>query len=132
MKRFAFLMIVVSAIFFFITACSSTEYMVRYSDEKRAPLDSLTKVSFIYGPELPIIPENTELVAVMQTNTNSDCKVDDAVAALENAARELGADLVFVKKYENKIVSRGFYAGGIYVSRMEECQVLTADLLATK
>lgn len=130
MKPIAVLMMAVAAILF--SACSSNEFLVMDSAKKRAPLDPQTQVRFIYAPEIPVIPENTEFIAVMNTNVNSDCNMDDAVRALESAAREVGADLVFVKKYEDQTVSRGVYLGKVYMSHTETCSVLTADLLKTK
>lgn len=125
MKRFPFF-VVVLAVLAFLTACSSRAYLVMNSATKRKPLEENVEVRFIYAPEVPIIPENTELVAVMMTNSEVNCSLKSGVAALERTAREIGADLVFVKENKTGYATRGL------TNQVVECRVLTADFYATK
>lgn len=130
--KYAFYLILAAALLGLFSACSSKEFLVMNSTEKRTPLDSNAVVNFIYGPEIPIIPENAELVAVMQTNTNTNCSLESDIEALRNTAREIGADLVFIKKNEGIRITRQTFVGSVVTTSTYDCQVLTADLLATK
>lgn len=130
--RKAILLLAALIAFALFTACSSTEFLVLNDHKKRTPLDTISQVRFIYAPATPVIPENVELVGVMMSNTGTDCSAEEAVGAIAKTAKDLGADLVFVKEFKDVLVDKGYYNGTTYMSNIVHCQVLTADLLATK
>ena len=70
---FVFLFAVtVSAVF---TGCASKNphQIVRESVEPRPPLDSLAAVKIVYARDVPVLPENLELVATMAGASEGAC-----------------------------------------------------------
>lgn len=86
-----------------IVVISSIPYTtVRESFDYRAPLDSNASVTIIYAREVPVLPENLELVATMGGVNEEACiaAYEDDFWNDENIrawARELGASVAYVK-----------------------------------
>lgn len=98
---FVFLFAVtVSAVF---TGCASKNphQIVRESVEPRPPLDSLAAVKIVYARDVPVLPENLELVATMAGASEGACIAGyatfDEAERFKKWARELGANYVYVK-----------------------------------
>ena len=106
----------------------SNAMLVVNSNRSSLPKDA--PVAFIFAPEIPIIPETSEHVATLETNMATECTSDEIVPFLERRARELGANLVFVKSVENKIYVQSHYMGTVVMTTTKNCQVFTVDFLA--
>lgn len=78
-------------------------HMVRESIENRPPLDSLAPVKVVLAIDVPVLPENLELVATMAGANDGICIARFGTIDVQTAemfkkwARELGANYVYVK-----------------------------------
>lgn len=113
----------------FLLGCgASNAKLVVETNKSSLPED--TPVAFIFAPEIPIIPETSELVATMETNMSTQCTSDQIVPFLERRARELGANLVFVKSVQNKVLVQTHYMGAVVMTTTKNCQEFIVDFLA--
>ena len=75
---------------------------VRESLEERPPLSYTEPVTIVYASEVPVLPENLELVATMGGLVEEACVVGYRIGEWElgfweRKARKLGANVVYVK-----------------------------------
>ena len=74
---------------------------VRESLDERPPLSYTEPVTIVYASEVPVLPENLELVATMGGLVEDACIVgyhpNEWTYGLEREARKLGANVVYVK-----------------------------------
>lgn len=86
----------------YLAGCFTPYNTVRESFDYRAPLDSTAAVTIIYAREVPVLPENLELVATIGGVNDESCVSgyypdEWTEGRLEKWARELGANVVYVQ-----------------------------------
>lgn len=91
-----------------LVGCGTKMNLVKFAI--RDPLPSDAPVGFVYAPITPVVPESAEHIATMRTKIAVRCFAP--IHTLEVRARELGANMVFVKSMQ---------------SRGEVCRVLLVD-----
>jgi len=113
--RKKFLFILFALLLCSLAGCGSKMNLVKFVI--RDPLPSETPVGFIYAPITPVVPESAEHIATMRTKIAVRCFAP--IHTLEVRARELGANLVFVKSMQGNgdvcrvlLVDFYAYAGG--------------------
>lgn len=94
-----------------LVGCGTKMNLVKFAI--RDPLPPEAPVGFVYAPITPVVPESAEHIATMRTKIAARCFTP--IRTLEVRARELGANLVFVKTMQ---------------SRGEVCRVLLVDFYA--
>lgn len=85
-----------------LAGCFTPYNTVRESFDYRAPLDSNATVTIIYASQVPVLPENLELVATIGGVNDESCVSgyypdEWTEGRLEKWARELGANVVYVQ-----------------------------------
>lgn len=124
-------LLAISAVIFtsvLFTACGSNNNLIRESYEKRKPLSEEDKLRVAIANEIPVIPENAVPIATIVTDPESQCSVDDALRYLTMKARELGANFLYVKAVEDRIVVHHY---GFFMSS-KRCKALYADFMEVK
>lgn len=111
------------------TGCASSSANIVFDDTtKRTPLKPEDKLSIAFADDIPVIPENAVSIATVRTDPEAQCTVQAAMGFLTNKARELGANLLYIKKGEMKLVA---FSTGVYTT-VRQCQVVYADFLEMK
>ncbi|MCF0222515.1 MAG: hypothetical protein HUK19_09495 [Fibrobacter sp.] len=125
--RFLFFAFLAVAMLF--SGCASSSSNIVFDDvTKRKPLAPEDKLNIAFATDLPFVPENSVSIATVRTDPEAQCSAEDAMGFLKKKARQLGANLLYVKKVETHYI---FYYLG-FVSMTRECQVLYADFLEMK
>lgn len=109
-----------------LSACSGG-IAVLESPKMVTPLDPSAEVSFVVGAEMPVIPENSRYIGTIETSAESGCTVASLLTVLENRAREVGANFVFIKTVGKVNVVRGYM-----VYTVHTCLSVVADLMYTE
>jgi len=129
MKSSAIILALCSVAVLLFTGCASSSANIVFDDNtKRAPLSENDKLSIAFATDIPVIPENATSIATVRTDPEAQCSGEAAMNFLTSKARQLGANLLYVKKVEIRYIA---YTIG-FVTTTKRCQVLYADFLDMK
>ena len=102
-----------------LTGCTARYNIARESFKDRPPLDSKTPVTIIYASEVPVLPQNLELVATMGDIYHQECFLDYIPSSykwtkerLTEWARKFGASVIYVKCIERSVEFLAKKSGG--------------------
>lgn len=109
------------------SACATSK-VVGGGDAKKAPLDSLSVVSFVNAKEIPVVPDDAVYKGTIETDADHACSTESNIGLLENRAREVGGNLVFVKEITEYDDTGVIAAGGAVVTSMRKCIRMIADV----
>jgi len=126
MKKFKMKLLLAMVALLFM-GCGSNAYLVMDKLKTREPLKPDAKVAFLFATNVPLVPEKAEHVATMENNMETHCSADEAMPFFEEKARELGANVVFVKSYERRILVHTYYTGVTAMTTTKNCEVLLVD-----
>lgn len=108
---------------FALAACSSAPYMLLNAPAKPTPLDSNAFVLVVNATEIPVIPQENTYLGTVETSGSGNC-VENSADELKNAARSVGANLVYIK---DVFVPSSRFSSGLIES--VQCKRARADLL---
>lgn len=133
MKYLAFLAL---AFTFFLCACSSkVPYTLVNTPINPEPLDSSMQVVVVKASSVPVMPLEYKYLGTVETNANLGCSAGGTIDQLREKARDLGANVVYVKKIDEKTVYASTYAGGgllwavVLYPLNQKCLTLLADFI---
>lgn len=112
----------------FLTACTSGNYLIYDSNEKRAPIPENEKIEVAFANEIPVIPENSVSIATVKTDPELNCSVESAMDFLTKKSREIGANFLYIKGIETYFVSRYY----VFFYTITKCNIVYADFLEKK
>ncbi|SHJ47378.1 hypothetical protein [Fibrobacter sp. UWP2] len=127
MKRAALIFVVLTSLM--LAGCGSSANLVMITYDHFEPLSKEDKLLIVDATVVPVTPTNSVPIATITTNPETQCSVEAAMDFLVVKARELGANVLFVKKLQNMTVYRSY---GVYGGTMKKCEAFVADFLYVK
>ena len=110
-----------------LAACGSNANLVMNDVKKRDPLPMDAEVIWLKGAMVPVVPENAEFVATIENNMDTQCTLDDIVPFYNERAREIGANLIFVKQNVKKKHIKSTYSGNMVIMHSIVCDAVLVD-----
>lgn len=111
---------------FFLCACgSSVPYTLANTPKNPEPLDPSVPVVVVNGSSVPVLPFEYKYLGTIETEAAVGCSTDGTVEQLRKMARDVGANVVYVKKIDQDIAI--VYTGVVMMS--SRCLTLLADFI---
>lgn len=110
---------------FLLAACSSVPYTMTGTPKNPKPLDPSVQVVVVNAKSVPVLPFEYTYLGTIETEASVGCSTGGTVEQLRQMARELGANLVYVKKIDTGIAF--VYTGIVMMS--SQCLTLLADFI---
>ena len=128
MVRWSFRLMFVLALA--LAGCGSNANLVLNDMRQRDPLPENAEVIWLYGALVPIVPADAEFVATIENNMDTHCHAEDIAPFYNKRARELGANLIFVKRDVKKEHVVSTYMGTAVVMHTIICDDILVDFYA--
>lgn len=110
----------------FLCACaSSVPYTLAGTPKDPKPLDPSVPVVVVNASSVPVLPFEYTYLGTIETEASVGCSTGGTVEQLRKMGRELGANVVYVKKVDTGIAF--VYTGVVMMS--SRCLTLLADFI---
>lgn len=120
-----FTLSILALLMFLLTSCASVPYTMTGTPKNPKPLDPSVEVVVVNAKSVPVLPFEYTYLGTIETEASVGCSTGGTVEQLRQMARELGANLVYVKKVDTGIAF--VYTGIVMMS--SQCLTLLADFI---
>lgn len=110
-----------------LSACATSK-VVGGGVADNAPLDSLSVVAFVNARDIPVVPDDAVYKGTIETDADHACQTAANVALLEDRARKVGGNLLFVKEITQYNDPTVIAAAGVVVTSNRTCIRMIADV----
>lgn len=123
--RFAAIFSIVTMLLFF-ASCSRVPHMLLNGPKNPQPLPDSVQVLFISAAKVPVVPQENVYLGTIKTGAAVGCSGEGTINYLRKLARQVGANIVYVKESD---VTTIFYYNQFGGSQTSRCLTLVADFM---